>query len=617
MANIGIDLGTTHSLVAWVFGGSARCLLDDSDRALLPSAVRIGDDGIPKSVGYPALEAATEPGGTTFTSFKRFMGRAPDEVRSEAALFHYDLVDSDASGEPERVVRFRVGERQITPVELSSFVLRLLHGRAEECLMGRPDGAVITVPAYFDDAQRQATRDAARIAGIEVLRLLNEPTAAALAYGLDKAKEGQRVVVYDLGGGTFDVSVLELHEGVFQVLATAGDTRLGGDDFDQSLAKLLLQQAGLENVDGTTFRTAIRAAEAAKRVLTDVEETTIHVDLAGQTIEAELDRDTFEHLIRPIVERTGEACRTALSDAGLSASDVDEVVLVGGSTRVPLVRKYVEELFSRPPHTGLDPDKVVALGAALQADILGGKSDVADDMLLVDALPLSLGLEMMGGVTERIIPRTSSIPSSASQTFTTHVDGQTAVDLHVVQGEREMAADNRSLARFKLGGLPPLPAGIPRVRVDFTVDADGILRVGATEEHTGHTTSIEVTPSYGLTDEEIEDMLEDAIDNAEEDIDVRLLIECRVEGEQILHHITKAMSQDGELMQGDEETLFTAAIVDLKAALEGTDRRRIQRVGQEIDEISAAFAQRRIERDLDLALGGRTTDVVAERLGVD
>jgi molecular chaperone HscA len=617
MANIGIDLGTTHSLVAWVFGGQARCLLDDSDRALLPSAVRIGDDGIPKSVGYPALEAAGQPGGTTFTSVKRFMGRSPDEVRAEAELFHYDLVETDASGEPERVIRFQVGPQQITPVELSSFVLRLLHGRAEECLMSRPDGAVITVPAYFDDAQRQATRDAARIAGINVLRLLNEPTAAALAYGLEKAKEGQRVAVYDLGGGTFDVSILELHEGVFQVLSTAGDTRLGGDDFDQALAALLLQQAGIDRPDGSTFRAAIRGAEAAKRALSDVSSTLIEVQLGDQAVEAELDRSTFEALIRPIVERTGVACRQALQDAQLSPADLDEVVLVGGSTRIPLVRAYVGELFGREPHCDLDPDKVVALGAAMQADILGGNSDLSDDMLLVDAVPLSLGIEMMGGVTERIIPRTSAIPSSASQTFTTHVDGQTAVDIHVVQGEREMADDNRSLARFKLGGLPPLPAGIPRVRVDFTVDADGILRVGATEENTGLTTSVEVTPSYGLSDEEIEDMIEDAIDHAEEDIDLRLLIECRVEGEQILHHIEKAMAQDGDLMEGEEESSFVQAIGSLKAVIGGSDRRKIQEAGRKIDEISAPFAQRRIERDLELALGGRSTQEVAQRLGLD
>jgi molecular chaperone HscA len=611
MANIGIDLGTTHSLVAVVLGGKARCLLDDDERTLLPSAVRYGDDGVPTAVGYPALALAGAPDGVTFTSVKRFMGRAPAEVAAEADLFKYALDETD-----DRVVRFRVGERAVTPMEISSFILRLLHSRAEECLFGRPGGAVITVPAYFDDAQRQATRDAARLAGIEVLRLLNEPTAAALAYGLDKAQTGQKVAVYDLGGGTFDISILDLDEGVFQVLSTAGDTRLGGDDFDQALAALLLQQVGLSDPDGPTFRTAIRAAEAAKRALTDAEETTISVELAGQKVEAGLDRATFEALIRPIVQRTADACRQALSDAGLQPGDIDEVVLVGGSTRVPMVRRYVEELFERAPHTEQDPDQVVALGAAIQADILSGKSELADDMLLVDVVPLSLGIEVMGGLTERLIPRTTAIPANASQTFTTHVDGQTAVDIHVVQGERELVKDNRSLARFKLRGLPAMAAGIPRVRVDFTVDANGILSVSATEEGTGRTASVDVQPTYGLTDDEIEDMLEDAIDHAEEDIDERLLIAARVEGEQILHHITKALNNDADLLEGDEGPLLTALSADLKASLSGTDRQRIRELGNQVDERSAAFAQRRIERDLALAIGGKGTDEVAEALGL-
>ena len=611
MANIGIDLGTTHSLVAVVLGGKARCLLDDDGRTLLPSAVRYGPDGVPTSVGYPALAQAGDADGVTFTSVKRFMGRAPAEVAAEADLFKYALDEGD-----DRVVRFRVGERAVTPMEISSFILRLLHSRAEECLFGRPGGAVITVPAYFDDAQRQATRDAARLAGIEVLRLLNEPTAAALAYGLDKAQTGQKVAVYDLGGGTFDISILDLDEGVFQVLSTAGDTRLGGDDFDQALAALLLGQVGVADPDGPTFRRAIRAAEAAKRALTDAEETTIAVELAGQRVEAGLDRATFEALIQPIVERTGVACRRALADAGLQPSDIDEVVLVGGSTRVPLVRRHVEALFGRTPHTDLNPDEVVALGAAIQADILSGASELAEDMLLVDVVPLSLGIEVMGGLTERLIPRTTAIPANASQTFTTHVDGQTAVDIHVVQGERELVKDNRSLARFRLRGLPAMAAGIPRVRVDFTVDANGILSVSATEEGTGRTASVEVQPTYGLTDDEIEDMLEDAIDHAEEDIDERLLIDARVEGEQILHHITKALANDADLLEGDEGVVLTQLAADLKASLSGTDRQRIREQGNQVDERSAAFAQRRIERDLALAIGGKGTDEVAEKLGL-
>jgi len=611
MANIGIDLGTTHSLVAVVLGGKPRVLLDDDERALVPSAVRFGDDGVPKAVGWPALAAAGDDGGTTFTSVKRFMGRSPDEVADEARLFRYDLLDGD-----DRVVRFRVGPNAVTPMEISSFVLRLLHARAEECLFGRPDGAVITVPAYFDDAQRQATRDAARLANIPVLRLLNEPTAAALAYGLDKAQTGEKVAVYDLGGGTFDISILELNDGVFQVLSTAGDTHLGGDDFDQALAALLLKQVGIDDADGTTFRRAIRAAEQAKRDLTDADTTTLKANLAGTPVEADLDRATFERLILPIVERTGAACRQAMSDAGLTPADIDEVVLVGGSTRVPLVRRFVEALFERPPHCELDPDLVVALGAAVQADILSGKSELADDMLLVDVVPLSLGIETMGGAVERLIPRTTAIPATATQTFTTHVDGQTAVDIHVLQGERELSKDNRSLARFKLTGLPALTAGIPRIRVDFSVDADGILTVSAEEEFTGKQATVEVKPTYGLSDDEIEQMLEDAIDHAEDDIDERLLIAARIEGEQILHHIRKALTKDADLLQGDEGATLPELADQLAAALESGDRQRILGLGQKVDEASAAFAQRRIERDLALAIGGRNTDDVATALGV-
>jgi molecular chaperone HscA len=612
MANIGIDLGTTHSIVAVVLDGTARCLLDDENRALLPSAVRFDDEGAPISIGYPALAAAGTDGGRTYTSVKRFMGRSAGEVVAEASLFGHELAPDE-----EGMVRFRHGGRDITPVEISSYILRLLHGRAEECLFGRPGGAVITVPAYFDDAQRQATRDAARVAGIEVLRLLNEPTSAALAYGLNTAMNGQKVAVYDLGGGTFDISILELDDGVFQVLSTAGDTRLGGDDFDHALAGLLLQQAGITDADGKTYRAAVRAAEAAKRALTDAASTTVVVELRGQKIEAELDRATFEALIAPILARAGAACQQALSDADLTPADIDEVVLVGGSTRVPLVRARVAEIFGRAPHCDLDPDLVVALGAAMQADILSGQSVLSDDMLLLDVVPLSLGIEVMGGVTERLIPRCSTIPASATQVFTTHVDNQTAVEIHVLQGEREMVSDNRSLAQFKLSGLPAMPAGTPRVRVQFMVDADGILRVSATEELTATTASIDVQPTYGLSDEEIEDMLEEAIDHAEEDIEERFIIEARVEAEQILHHLEKAIVVDAALLEGSESTDFVAAIAALKEVMPGKEWRRIKDLSKSVDDISAAFAQRRIERDLDLALSGKSTDHVADQLGVE
>jgi len=614
MANIGIDLGTTHSLVAVVLSGTARCLLDDDERSLLPSAVRYDLEGVPKAVGYPALDAAGEPDGVTFTSVKRFMGRSASDakVAEEARRFGYDLATDD-----ERMVRFKVGSRDITPIEVSSYILRMLHARAEECLFGRPGGAVITVPAYFDDAQRQATRDAARVAGIDVLRLLNEPTAAAIAYGLQEAKDGERVVVYDLGGGTFDVSILELDDGVFQVLSTAGDTSLGGDDFDQALATVLLAQASIVDPDGRTFRRAVRAAEAAKRALTDAESATLVMEHDGTRIEAAIGRGDFERLIAPIVARTGAACSQALADAGLDRSEIDQVVLVGGSTRVPYVRRFVGELFGCTPHAELDPDKVVALGAAMQADILTGDSELQDDLLLLDVVPLSLGIETMGGIVERLIPRCSTIPASHSQTFTTHVDGQTAVDIHILQGERELVGDNRSLARFRLSGLPAMPAGIPRIKVQFMVDADGILRASAVEEFTGAVASLEVQPTYGLSDEEIEDMLEDAIDHAETDIDQRFLIEARIEAEQILHTLGKAMHSDGDLLIDDEGPTLERLMAELTEAMKGTDRPRISDLSKQVDDASAAFAQRRIERDIDRALGGKSTDEVAETLGLD
>ncbi|HCH65568.1 MAG TPA: Fe-S protein assembly chaperone HscA, partial [Deltaproteobacteria bacterium] len=387
-------------------------------------------------------------------------------------------------------------------------------------------------------------------------------------------------------------------------------------DFDQALAKVLLGQVGIEDADGTTFRTAIRAAEQAKRALSASDSTVIEVALNGQKVEAGLDRATFEQLITPIVERTRAACLQALADAELVPGDIDEVVLVGGSTRVPLVRRFVGELFGRTPHADLDPDKVVALGAAIQADLLSGKSDLADDLLLVDVIPLSLGIEMMGGTTERIIARTTGIPTTASQTFTTHVDDQTHVTVHVVQGERELAKDNRSLAHFKLG-IPPMPAGMPRVRVEFSVDADGILKVSAEEEHTGASAKVDVQPTYGLSDDEVEAMLDDAIDHAEEDIDERLLIDARIEGEQILHSLRKALTVDQDLLDGDEGDDFSKLADDLEAALKGTDRRRIQDLGERLDRLTAPFAQRRIERDLAQAIHGRMADNVADTLGLE
>lgn len=607
-ANIGIDLGTTNSLVAVVVDGKARCLLDEAGQAMLPSAVRYAPDGS-VVVGQVAKMEAPQYPGRTFTSVKRFMGRSPADCEADAGLFRYEMDSSES-----RFVRFSARDdaghnfKAITPMEVSAEVLKQLKLRAVECLFGEPGGAVITVPAYFDDAQRQATKDAARLAGLEVLRLLNEPTAAALAYGLDKRERGI-FAVYDLGGGTFDISILELNDGVFQVLSTAGDTHLGGDDFDQAIAAHVMRRLEILDMDDAGHRSLLKAVEAARRQLSEADQTEIQI--FGQSLI--LSRSAFEALIQPVLARTGAACQQALNDAGLRREQVEAVVLVGGTTRTPLVRQYVENLFGRVPFSELNPDEVVAIGAAMQADILSGNSQLSDDLLLLDVIPLSLGLEVMGGVVEKFIPRCSTIPISKSETFTTHVDDQSAVDLHVLQGDREMARDNRSLARFALRGLPPLPAGIPRIKVEFLVDADGILHVSAEEVHTGIAAQIDVKPSYGLSEEEIEQMLEDSIDHAETDVDVRMLIEARVEAEGILYALDKAMGDTELLLDGEAESIQNVA-TQLKAAMTGENFRQIQDLAKQLDAVTAPFAQRRIERDLTRALSGRSAESVAEHL---
>jgi molecular chaperone HscA len=616
MANIGIDLGTTHSLVAVVMGGKARCLLDDEGRGLTPSAVRFTDARLPDGsaapplIGWDALEDAAEHASTTITSAKRFMGRSLDEARQVAHELHYELAE-DSDG--DRVVRMQVGDKTTTPVEVSAWILRLLFMRAADCLLSQPGGAVITVPAYFDDAQRQATRDAGKLAGLNVLRLLNEPTAAAIAYGLQDKKEGV-FAVFDLGGGTFDVSILELTEGVFQVLSTAGDTRLGGDDLDRLVAEQILERAGIQGASGGVLRAAMEAGEAAKIALSDAESTRIQLELDGNAVDWTLTRAEFEALIGPTVQRTLTSCARAISDAELEAGDMDGVVLVGGSTRVPLVKRVVAEFFGQEPLCDIDPDRVVALGAAMQADILTGSSELADDLLLMDVVPLSLGLETMGGVVERLIWRCSPIPVTASETFTTQVDGQTGVDIHVLQGERELARDNRSLAKFKLSGLPDMPAGLPRVKVTFTVDADGILSVSAEEQYTSTAAQVEVQPSYGLEDAEIERMLEEAIDHAESDVDERLLIEARVEAEGVIAAVSKALDRDAPLLQGNEGEVIGQVRDALTGVLSGADRHRIQDLTKKLDEVTAPFAQRRIERDLKQALEGQDAIQVFDAL---
>lgn len=612
MANIGIDLGTTNSLVAAVLSGKARVMLDEAERAILPSAVVLREDGTPVAFGEEALSHELSSDEHIFTSTKRFMGQAPKDVREEAERLGYAMTSD------ESVVRFKLNEtNQVTPVEIAAMILKRLNIVAEECLFGTPTGAVITVPAYFDDAQRQATKDAARVAGVEVLRLINEPTAAALAYGLQTGATGRKVVVYDLGGGTFDISILELDDGVFQVKSTAGDTQLGGDDFDHALTSALLQQLGIESADSRVYRYVMSAARSAKHALSTEEATNVALNIDGKSVEVNIDRATAHAIWQPILLRTQDACRQALSDAGLSIDDVDDVVLVGGSTRMPLVRSFVETLFQKAPHTDLNPDEVVAIGAAIQADILTGKSEIAEDILLLDVLPLSLGIEIMGGIVERIIPRCSPIPASASQRFTTHVDGQQSMKLHVLQGERELVVDNRSLAQFSLDGLPNLPAGVPRIRVLFTVDANGMLQVEATEEFTETQASITVTPAHGLDDDEIERMLEAAIDNAESDVEKRLLIEASTEAEQVLYALQRALSVDGALIESEQErTRIEQVTKELHSALNEENRQNIAQLTRRLDEVSAPFAQRRIERDLALALEGRTADDVATHLGV-
>lgn len=591
---IGIDLGTTNSLVASVISGSATPIADADGEVILPSVVRYLADGV--QVGNEARDAAQSDPLNTLFSVKRLMGRGMADVRQLGSQLPYEFVQGQS-----QMPLIHTVQGNKSPVEISAEILKVLRARAEARLGGDLVGAVITVPAYFDDAQRQATKDAARLAGLTVLRLLNEPTAAAVAYGLDKGQEGI-VAVYDLGGGTFDISILRLTKGVFEVMATGGDSALGGDDLDHVVAGWIIEQAGLsQELTPGQQRELLTLACDTKEQLTDSEA----VGLVYGSWRGTLTRDHFDQLIEPIVARSLKACRRALRDAELEPEAVNAVVLVGGSTRVPWVRRQVEEAFGRPPLTDIDPDQVVAVGAAIQANMLAGNQN-GESLLLLDVIPLSLGLETMGGLMEKVIIRNTTIPVTRAQDFTTHKDGQTAMMIHVLQGERDLVKDCRSLARFDLRGIPPLSAGSAKVRVAFQVDADGLLRVSARELHSDISANIEVKPSYGLTEAEISRMLKDSFQHAEEDRGVRRLTEIQVEAERLLEAVYSALEADGErLLDDDERAVIHSQAQRLKDEVAGSDAVAIERHTKKLTSLTDAFAARRMDAAVKSVLQGR------------
>ncbi len=598
----GIDLGTTNSLVATVRSGAAETLPDQQGRHLLPSVVRYTSGGV--VVGDAAKAAAADDPLNTIASAKRLMGRGVGDVKALGSQLPYDFRQVDAA-----VPRIHTVAGDVSAVEVSAEILRVLARRAEEALGGPLTGVVITVPAYFDEAQRQATKDAATLAGLKVLRLISEPTAAAVAYGLDREADGVHAI-YDLGGGTFDISILRLHRGVFEVMATGGDSALGGDDFDHAIARWVMEQAGIRDDAGRhQLRRLLRDACAAKEALSDRETVELDVELAdGTRWSGVLDRPTFHSLVDPLIRKTLAACRRALRDAGVAVEEVREVVMVGGSTRVPRVRELVGELFGSPPLIDIDPDRVVAIGAAIQADVLAGNKP-AGDMLLLDVIPLSLGMETMGGLVERIVPRNTTIPAARAQEFTTFKDGQTAIALHVVQGERDLVSDCRSLARFELRGIPPMVAGAARIRVTFSVDADGLLHVEAQEQTSGVGSAVTVKPSYGLTDDEIATMLRDSMEHAREDMAARQLREEQVEAERTIEALEAALQTDGDaLLDAAERGVVNDALGALRQAAGGQDHGAIRRAREALEKACEPYVERRMNAGIRRAMAGHKVE---------
>ena len=612
---VGIDLGTTNSLVAFMDGDTPVVIPGEDGLALLPSVVALGQDG-EFVIGNKARKNLIETPERAIYSVKRLMGRSADDVKDELRFFPFRLAEKQTG-----TLKIKLGEKTFTPPEISALVLRQLKRNAERYFGAPVTKAVVTVPAYFNDAQRQATKDAGRIAGLEVLRLVNEPTAASLAYGLDKKKEGI-VAVYDLGGGTFDISILKLQDGIFEVIATNGDTHLGGDDIDNLLIAIALDDiAGDMGLDlrrnGEAVQAIRKAVIEVKIALSTQERATIDVELPdARRYQREVTRGQFEQLIEPVIQRTIPACKQALKDAGLTADQIDEVVMVGGSTRIPRVRAMVKELFRRELHTELNPDEVVALGAAVQANILGGGTQATKDMLLLDVTPLSLGIESLGGVVAKIIHRNSTIPASATEHFTTGVDGQTNVAIHVLQGERELASDCRSLARFDLQGIPPMTAGLPRIEVRFLIDANGILQVSAREQRSGREAEIEVKPTYGLTDEQVESMILESFDHAEADFAKRQVIEARNEADTIIGALEKARGNRAWRQLSSQEKSDIALLEQrLRDTTSGGDYKSIRAATEALNKATTRLAELMMETAVTSALHGKTMESAGEELG--